>query len=194
MRRTAAVALCLALAATGACTKHKAAAPDPGIEGVETFPDLKHTHVAGPVTYPNTPPVGGPHNPVWLACGVYAEPIPNQHAVHSMEHGAVWVTYRPDLPQQDVDAVHRLQALKPSFVLESPYDGLPAPIVASAWGLQLKVEKADDPRLAEFVRKYAGGPQGGEGPNVRCIPGASLTQVRAIDAREASASPSPAAS
>jgi hypothetical protein len=79
-------------------------------------------------------------------------------------------------------------------VLLSPYDGLPAPVVASAWGLQLKVEKADDPRLEQFVRQYAGGLQGGEGPNVHCNPGASLEQVRRLDAQDASASPSQAAS
>lgn len=195
MRRTAALLLCLALtacthggSAKPSPTPSSTASPTPSIPGVVQVLGLKHTHVRGPVTYDQTPPLGGPHNPVWLQCAVYAEPVPSQHAVHSMEHGAVWVTYRPDLSQKDVDTVHRLQALKPAFVLVSPFDGLPAPVVVSAWGLQLQVQKVDDPRLAQFVREYAGGPQGGEGPNVRCNPGASLDQVKRIDAGEASAS------
>jgi hypothetical protein len=185
-RPAAAVLLCLALVA---CTKD--AKPPKRIDGVEDFGDPKHDHVKGPVTYPQTPPVGGPHNSVWLACGVYDEPVPNEHAVHSMEHRAVWVTYRPDLSAADVDTVHRLQALKPAFVLISPYPGLPSAVVASAWGKQLKVDRADDPRLAEFVKAYAGATGGGVEATATCAPGATLDQVRQIDATEASATPAP---
>jgi hypothetical protein len=200
MRRTAALVLCLALTACthgGGDAKPSptpSASPTPTIPGVVQVLGLKHTHVRGHVTYDQTPPMGGPHNPVWLGCAVYDEAVPNEHAVHSMEHGAVWITYRPDLSQKDVDIVHRLQGLKPAFVLVSPYPGLPALVVASAWGLQLQVQKVDDPRLADFVRQYAGGPQGGEGPRVRCDNGATLDQVKSLDAREsaaASASGSP---
>jgi hypothetical protein len=185
MRRAAAAALaCLALAA---CTKHSA---KPRIDGVQTFGGLGHTHVPWPVTYPQTPPVGGDHSDAWLNCGVYTEPVPNVNAVHSMEHGAVWLTYRPDLPQANVDTLHRLQGLKPAYVLISPYPGLPSPVVASAWGLQLTVDRPDDPRLAAFVRAYAGGGQGGE-PGKPCSGGLDPAQARAYDAQRASATPSP---
>ncbi len=55
-------------------------------------------HLEEPVTYTENPPVGGVHNPVWQNCGYYAAPIPNETAVHSLEHGAIWITYQPDLP------------------------------------------------------------------------------------------------
>ncbi len=76
------------------------------IEGVENFPSLVASHVAGQVNYPQIPPVGGPHNQVWQTCGVYTAPLANEHAVHSLEHGAVWITYQPDLP---ADQIARLQ-------------------------------------------------------------------------------------
>src|SRR6478735_10459810 len=66
------------------------------IEGVETF-DNESQHVEGVVDYPQTPPAGGAHNPAWLNCGVYTEPVPNENAVHSLEHGAIWVTYDPSM-------------------------------------------------------------------------------------------------
>jgi hypothetical protein len=123
-----------------------------GLESVETFPNLEATHVQGPVEYPMSPPAGGPHNPVWLNCGVYNQPVPNENAVHDLEHGAVWITYSPDLPDAHLD---RLKAVTPdSYAVLSPYDGLDSPIAISAWGAQLKVDDPDDPRLQAFMDRY----------------------------------------
>jgi Protein of unknown function (DUF3105) len=121
--------------------------------GVRTFQVTQRTHVQGPVTYPQDPPVGGPHSPVWQNCGLYATPVASEHAVHSMEHGAVWITYRPDLPKSQVAAL-RVIAARQSYVLASPSPDLPGPVVASAWGTQLTLASADDPRLDQFVRVY----------------------------------------
>ena len=162
MRRAAAATLALLLLA-GCSKKDTDSAPKPPtIEGVEVFPGLSHDHVP-PESYPQVPPVGGPHSDAWLNCGVYDEPVPNVNAVHSMEHGAVWITYRPTLSEDERNTLKRLQGLKPEYVLISPYEGLPSPVVASTWSYQLKVDRVDDPRLAEFVKQYAGGDQGGEG-------------------------------
>jgi hypothetical protein len=128
---------------------------------VERIAATDRDHVTGAITYPQSPPIGGPHNPVWQNCGVYDQPVPNEWAVHSMEHGAVWITYRPDLPADQIQAL-RAAARGKEYVLLSPWPAdapLPSPIVASAWGLQLKLDAASDPRLAEFVRRYANGPQ-----------------------------------
>jgi hypothetical protein len=114
-------------------------------------------HMAGRIAYAETPPMGGPHNVVWQNCGIYTVPIHDEHAVHSLEHGAVWITYRPDLPAADVQ---RLQALaSDDYMLLSPYPGLPAPVVASAWNNQMRLTGADDPRLPEFIRRYKNNPR-----------------------------------
>lgn len=128
------------------------------IEGVKVFPGLERGHVEGVVQYKQTPPAGGPHNAVWQNCGIYDQPIVQEHAVHSLEHGAVWITYRPDLPADQVEIL-RSQVRGNGYALLSPYPELPAPIVASAWGIQLQLEEAGDPRLNTFLRKYMQGPQ-----------------------------------
>ena len=121
------------------------------IEGVETF-DNASGHVEGAVDYPQTPPAGGEHNQVWLNCGVYEQPVPNENAVHSMEHGALWVTYDPGLDDAELSA---LRAKLPStYVVLSPFEGLPSPIVLSGWNTQLQVDDADDPRIAQFFEEY----------------------------------------
>ncbi len=139
------------------------------IAGVVTYSNLSRDHISGKVTYPQNPPVGGAHNAVWQNCGIYSTPVANENAVHSMEHGAVWITYQPQLSSQDIG---QLQALVHGHdhALLSPYPGLPAPVVASAWGLQLRVTSASDPRLAQFLTKYEQGPQTPE-PGAACSGG-----------------------
>lgn len=100
---------------------------------------------------------------------MYTETIANENGVHSLEHGAVWITYRPDLPDLEV---RTLQALtrQSGFRLLSPYPDLPSPIVISAWGYQLQVEQADDPRIKDFIEQYELSPQGPE-PGAPCTGG-----------------------
>ena len=141
------------------------------IAGLMTFDNLSRDHTDGPVTYPQTPPVGGPHNAQWQNCGVYSEPIANQYALHSLEHGAVWITYQPDLPAEQVAQLGGLANMR-SHTLVSPYPDLPAPIVASAWGLQITAESADDPRLRPFLDTYERGRQSPE-PGASCRGGVS---------------------
>jgi len=128
------------------------------LDRVETFDDLSNQHTEDPVDYAQVPPAGGMHNPVPQTCGFYDEPIGSEHAVHSLEHGAVWVTYDPDLPANDVQVLEDLAAER-DYLIVSPFAGLPAPVVASAWGVQLRLEGVDDPYLELFVDYYEQGPQ-----------------------------------
>lgn len=144
-----------------------ASGPPGGVQDVDVGEAGQHTE--GSVDYAQTPPAGGEHNPVWQNAGFYSEPISNENAVHTIEHGAVWITYNPDLPQQQVNELQDL-ANSRDCVLVSPYQGLDSPVVASAWGKQLKLESADDPSLNSFVGSYLQGPQTPE-PGATCTGG-----------------------
>ena len=143
--------------------------PTGEIEGVVAYSNLDRGHSTEPVTYAQIPPVGGIHNPVWQNCGVYTSPVTNENAVHSLEHGAIWITYQPDLP---ADQVEELQTLtrQSGFRLLSPYPDLPSPVVVSAWGYQLKLDNAGDTHLNAFIEKYEQNPQGPE-PGAPCTGG-----------------------
>jgi Protein of unknown function (DUF3105) len=148
--------------------RQKAASGPPG--GVQTYdvgPGGEHTE--GAVDYAQSPPVGGEHNSIWQNCGFYEEPIRSETAVHSLEHGAVWITYSPDLPQNEIARLRDL-AQSNDYVLVSPYPDLDSPVVASAWGKQLNLESAEDPDLERFIGAYSQGPQTPE-PGAACTGG-----------------------
>ena len=145
--------------------------PPGGVETYNVGPAGQHTQ--GNVDYKQTPPAGGEHNPVWQNEGFYDAPVRDENAVHTMEHGAVWITYRPDLPQAQKDEIRQLVEGQ-TCMLASPHPDLPTPIVASAWGKQLTLESADDPDLERFIRAYRQGPQTPE-PGASCTGGTSDT-------------------
>lgn len=128
------------------------------IEGLKDFGTVTSVHVDDTkvdyeAKYDMNPPAGGDHWSSLLNCGVYTEVQENEQAVHSLEHGAVWVTYDPDTVTNDDMAV-LLDELPDTYVVVSPFPGLSAPIVASAWANQVELDGVDDPRLADFVAKF----------------------------------------
>jgi hypothetical protein len=109
-------------------------------------------HQRGVLTFPTYPPVGGVHNPTWQNCmgNVYTSQISNEQAVHSLEHGAIWITYNPDLPQDQIDKLAS-KVRNVEYMMMSPYPDLEPQISLQAWGYQLKVSSADDGRIDEFI-------------------------------------------
>lgn len=110
------------------------------------------------------PPMGGPHFSQWQNCGIYDEPIQTGNAIHSMEHGAVWITYDPALPAEDVAALEDMVRGE-AYTLLSPYPDQASAIVLTVWDRQLEVDSVDDARVAEFIDRYkqVSGPEAGAG-------------------------------
>lgn len=134
----------------------------------------KHVPLGEDLDYPQSPPVGGDHAPVWIECGAYDEPLPEVNVVHDLEHGTTWLTYRPD--DVDADGVERLEDLLPANGLLSPYPDQEAPVVITVWGRQLALEGADDPRIPLFIDEYGAGDTAPE-PFASCNGGVRPEQV-----------------
>lgn len=121
---------------------------------VETWELTDRAHATEDVDYPQDPPAGGAHAPIWLACGVYDEPVREENAVHDLEHGTVWITHDPQLSDEDAEV---LAAQLPENGIMSPREGLPSPVVVTVWGAQLQLDSADDKRLGLFLEEYGDG-------------------------------------
>lgn len=140
-------------------------------ENVVTYAYAGGDHTSDTVDYPESPPVGGTHDPVWQTCDFYDGVIRNENAVHSLEHGAVWITYRPDIAETELDELRDIWG-NDRFVLVSEYDDQASPIVATAWNNQLEIANAGDIELKQFINYYRQGPQTQE-PGATCSGGST---------------------
>ncbi|GAA4379887.1 DUF3105 domain-containing protein [Actinomadura verrucosospora] len=152
-------------------TRSSSADGSSSVPGLVTKDDLGRGHVGGSVKYDTDPPMGGDHNPVWQNCDgrVYETPLLNEHAVHSLEHGAVWITYRPGLPADQLDLL-KGKVSATDYTLLSPYPDQDSPVTLTAWGRQLKLQQATDARVDQFLRAFVKGPQTPE-PGAACSGG-----------------------
>lgn len=124
-------------------------------DGTRTVAVGAPRHVEGTIYKKDEVPAGGEHNPVWLNCGYYDTQIGAEFAGHSLEHGAVWITYNPDIGQKGIDRLRGL-VRRDRKVIVSPVEGLASPVLLTAWGRQLAVDSADDGRIEQFANEFAG--------------------------------------
>jgi hypothetical protein len=162
-----------------AVTRPKAASKDPykqpelgdakSISGVVYKVEPNHDHVSGVLKYDTSPPTGGDHAPVWADCTgtVYPNAIANENAVHSLEHGAVWITYKPGLAKAEVEKLAKLVSGQDRRLM-SPYPGLKTNISLQSWGYQLFVNSASDPRIAQFQQALRFNPKTTPEPSATC--------------------------
>jgi hypothetical protein len=123
------------------------------ISGLTYKVEPNHTHVAGAVKYDATPPVGGNHSDYWADCTgtVYPQPIANENAVHMLEHGAVWITYKQGALSKSEIATLAKDVQGNDYMALSPYPDLKTKVSLQAWGYQLFVNSVTDPRIDDFI-------------------------------------------
>lgn len=154
--------------------------PDPsrGIDGVVEveYPAARHVEPAQRVAYDQSPPFGGPHDQTWATCTgvVYPVPLRSENAVHSLEHGAVWVTYDPNRVSSDEVGSLAGRVEGEPYTMMSPYPGLTAPITLQSWGHRLELDNASDRRITQFVAALRQNPSTHPESGASCstIPGA----------------------
>jgi hypothetical protein len=136
------------------------------ITGVQSFTGLSRNHITTDLAPSALPPTGGDHAANWTKCGIYNSPVNTSMSVHSLEHGAAWISYQPTLPKDQIKTLESFVTPN-SYRLIAPYDNLASPIVLNAWGKQLLVDNASDSRIAVFLKAFTQGPDTPE-PGAPC--------------------------
>jgi hypothetical protein len=125
--------------------------------------------------YNSEPPSSGPHYADSAApalWGVYIEEVPEEVFIHNEEHGGVIITYRPDLPKDQIEKLQKLFAppysdpgFKPSRAIVTPRSKNTKPIELAAWTYTLSLDRFDKAKLKAFYLQRVGhGPEIGAGP------------------------------
>lgn len=130
---------------------------DEGVDGVMAFGTQTQEHVEACVDSAVRPAVGGDHYPTWANCGFYSSPVPEEAAVHVLEHGGVWIAFDPELPTDQVGRIRSVTNAS-THILANPYPGLTSGVVLTAWSRQLTVDDTNDPRFDAFIDTYLQGP------------------------------------
>lgn len=143
--------------------KKKDAPPETPRPGVEQA-DKGQKHVAdGTVPYGEPePPTSGDHSsPVpWQA---YEQEIPDMNVIHNLEHGGVYIAYRPDLPADQIAKIKGLfskpfsnEKFSPSKAVVAPRAANGSPIIMSSWNRNMKLDSFDEAKMMEYYLRNVG--------------------------------------
>jgi thiol-disulfide isomerase/thioredoxin len=122
----------------------------------EEFPILGQSHIGQgePVDYNSNPPTSGGHYGSVRPWGVFDQEVADQGALHNLEHGGIWITYRPDLEQSSLRQLREITARYPNAVLMSPRPENDSPIAIVSWGRVMRLESVDAENIDLYIRTY----------------------------------------
>ncbi len=113
---------------------------------------LGRNHLAegSTIDYNSNPPAGGPHYGVTAHAGIYDKAPLDGYLVHSLEHGAVILWYKEDLPKEDVDKLKEIFNKMGGKTIMAPRKNLDVKIGVSSWGRVLRLNEIDEKQILDF--------------------------------------------
>lgn len=126
----------------------------------KAIPDEGRTHLSEGTTveYNSNPPTSGNHWSEPLADGIYNTEKPDEAIVHSLEHGRVWVSYKPSIPEQTKKTLEELLKKYGGTVL-TPRSANDMDIALAAWNrldtFSLNPDgTVDEQRITDFINRW----------------------------------------
>lgn len=104
--------------------------------------------------YISNPPTSGPHWPSPAKNGVYGDPLADEQAIHNLEHGYVWITYKKEAGGEVKNKLEEIAKNDDWKVIMSPREANDAKIALVAWGRVLKMDEPDYEKVKDFIRTY----------------------------------------
>lgn len=137
-------------------TKEGDSTPRIDFSTVKPSEGQSHVSEGTRVTYQSNPPTSGNHWGTPLKEGIYEEEKPDEAVVHSMEHGRVWISYKPSISDELKNELVDLLKNKSAIIL-TPREANDTDIALAAWGRldTFNVEEnLDTKRILDFIKTY----------------------------------------
>lgn len=116
----------------------------------------QHVALGTPFAYNSNPPTSGPHFATPAEWGVYREEIHDQILVHNLEHGGIWISYRPGIATSTIE---QLEAIAREFgrkVIMAPRPANDSDIALAAWTRLDKFSESEfsEERVRAFIKAW----------------------------------------
>src|SRR3989338_6740699 len=111
--------------------------------------------------YNSNPPTSGPHYEEWESKGVYKEQQPDEGLIHNLEHGYIWISYRPDASLEIVEQLESFYGFGKKIIVE-PRKENDMLIAIAAWNWLDKFDPVSGDslnneelkRIGDFIDEY----------------------------------------
>lgn len=117
--------------------------------------------------YNSNPPTSGDHYAVPASIRFYDKELPDEQLVHNLEHGHVWIAYKPGLSSDILSIFRDFSGGNIVVALRSKND---TDIALAAWGrldkFNIEANGIDKQRVKDFISRYQNrGPENVNRPN-----------------------------
>jgi hypothetical protein len=129
---------------------------DVSLEGkVEDFEIEGSNHVSPGINveYKTNPPTSGSHLSQGQNWGVYNKEINDKAAVHGLEHGGIWITYK-DVNEETKEELESIGKANSQSVIVSPRSSNDNKIVVASWGRMMKLDSIDKVLIQKYIDVY----------------------------------------
>lgn len=158
LKKLAWIGLVIVVVLVGAGVSIYYAKRAPGRDLGQFFPDQGRDHVAlgTPFSYNSNPPTSGPHFASAEEWGVYDKEIPDQVLIHNLEHGGIWIAYKPGI---DAEVAKKLEGIAKEYgrkVIMTPRQANDSDIAVAAWTQLDKFSAGEfsEERVRDFIKAY----------------------------------------
>ena len=122
---------------------------------VQEFPIEGREHVSAqaPVAYETNPPTSGDHLAEAEKWGVYDKEVSEKEAVHSLEHGGIWITYK-DIDEESIRILTEIGKENSGSTVISPRSANDVKIAVVSWGRMMTLDTVDKALIQKYIDTY----------------------------------------
>lgn len=128
-----------------------------GVDYSQSYSILGRNHVpdGSIVSYNSNPPTSGDHYAAAAPTRFYDKELPDEQLVHNLEHGHIWISYKPGLSDE---IINMLKDFAGGFVIVTPRSNNDTDVTLAAWGrldkFNIETGGVDNQRVRDFISRY----------------------------------------
>ncbi len=124
----------------------------------QSIPEQSRQHITttNHPAYNSNPPTSGWHFPQPAEWGAYKEEIPDETLLHNMEHGGVWISYKPNISEELKKKLEAFYEKWGRKIIVTPRSQNDADIALAAWTHldKFSVGEYSEERIDNFIKAF----------------------------------------